>query len=786
MPATTTDTLIFELKVKDSASKVFDAWEKRLKDLSKVAEETFKTFSEGGNFGDAMAKTTEEGVQKTKSALEKLKGIGANIFDGFVAAAKKAFDLVTELASKAFGLLKDAFVDTIKDAQSFEDAMIVARRTMSLTAEETDELKSELLDLSTELGGIKADTLGEVAGIAGTLGIRGVQNVSDFSEAIAKIEIATDLSAAAAAEKIPKILTIFKTSVDDMGRATKDFGNGLNILGNNMNATQSQILTVTQSIAPAAAAFGMTKDQMLAVAAATATVSTRFGTAGNAFTQVMTTMTTNYSKFAEILGLNSEELKKTIETNPVEALRMVVDEIRKISETQGIVDAQTALDELGFSGVKAGQFINALTATFDQVDKALELLGDEKERNNSLDQETEIAMGTLTKQWETFNNVIDNAQKVLGGPIINTLSAVLKEYINPLVKEMYEWVKSTEFLEEILPRALKNAEILFKNVLTQAAEFVRGIDWDNFFSRIGEGFTNLVDYINRIDWTQVIEGAKTAFNFIVETLPAVLEKIGSMTALLADAKDLLNLFKGAWELLNTVIEYTRQVTEPVFQLIVSGIQALTDETYTWGDAFKDVLDSVKVALKAINEGLTSFIDGLISGAVKAMEKIGELAMKIKDMIPFIKEADEEATGNSLFPDMVTWAGKATQSVSGVNDSIAMASRSLSSASNALNNASNAAANLSANATRAINAMNRPIPQPSYAPPSPRPSQPGRQPSSQPAQRRSTLDPSPSQGRSTTTNVIFQGTNVVDQSSQARFVRNVDQVQRQQQARIVRI
>lgn len=634
--ATKTNTLIYEVKWDDGqAVKGSDAWTKRLKTLEKQAVSGLKGMSGG---------------------LDKFLIDPYTIaFNTIVSVAKTAFSAIAAIGKKSFELLSDAIQDTIKDTMSFEDSLVLARRTMDLSKTETKELGREMLKLSTEIGGIEVDRLNEIAGIAGTLGIRGTENIRDFVEAISKIDIATDIAAATAAERIPKILTIYQVATDKMGAATKDFGNRLNILGNTMNATQSQILTIAQTMAPAAQAFGFSVNELLAISAATATVSTKMGTAGNAFVQVVTKMSTNYSKFAEVLGIDSELLKRTIETKPLEAIRMMVDSLNEIGETQGPMAAQQALSDLGFAGVRTNTFMQAMRATFDQVDFALNQLNDDLAVNESLDKETAVAMDLLSKQMETFGNVVDNSQKLIGGPLVESMTKFLAEGLNPIVKGVFAWLEQSELVNTLLPRMTENARVLFDTLLTNALVFFDSVDFDAFFRNMHERFLEVTEALQSADWGAIFEQikttAKSAFDFITETLPT-----------------LIGLFKNFADLLVSLaplIEPTFDTISLILKRIVQEFTPVIEHT----QEFIDLVGSIAGAFKDPQAAIDSFFDGVVSSGLKAVETISNLVSKIKGMVSPIKEADKEATGNSLFPDIVTWGNKAAQTVGNLNSQI---------------------------------------------------------------------------------------------------------------------
>lgn len=672
--AKTTDTLIFELKVKDDASKVFDAWEKKLADLQKhytathnnlintTRESVKKIDVEVYKFGDAFKKGMGNwGKDFQKMTRDWEENLGKMFsLTGVLGSAKKAFQGIVDIASWAFGKLLDVgrkalsglaelFADTVTKAADFQEGMLGVQKTMNLSVRETKEYSIELLKLSTRLGAVDADTLASVSQTAGQLGLRGKDNILTFVEAITMIDKATNLTANVAAEKIPKILGIYQVASDEMGAATMRFGNMIAILGDNFNATESQILTVSNSIAGTAATLGMTQEQMLAVSTAIATVETRFGTAGGSFAQVMSRMTANYQTFAEALSIDSAKLKEALETNAVDALKMVVERIKEIGDSEGIIAQQQALNDLGLSGYKAGEFIKKMTMTIGKVDEALLILSDTEAVNNKLTAEMAVQMSGLNAQWGAFTMTIDNIQKLLGGPVVEAFARILKEGINPIVQGIFAWIEQSAFFNEELPRMMENLRLVFMKVLKAAEEFFKGLDWDTFFTGIHDGFLEITTYLDGIDW-----GAK--FAEWGEALAGFWKHLTSEENK-QSIDTLVQGFKDFGESLPSIADSLATVAD--------GIETVLGFAADLGEIDLGVIaDTAKETVKDFG-GLAKYLNpnGVILAATDMLKN------KMNDLTDATHEFAVESYLQSAFPDTTAAIIEANTAMDGLNTSV---------------------------------------------------------------------------------------------------------------------
>ena len=145
----------------------------------------------------------------------------------------------------------------VKDI-AFEDAFSNVSKTVEGVSDDfgvlTDmgkELRGELIALSLELP-ITADELAVVTAAAGQLGVRGTENLLRFTEIAEGMGVATDLSSEQAAIALARISNILGISEKDFIAWSEGTANATVALGNNVAATESQIINMALRIAPAA------------------------------------------------------------------------------------------------------------------------------------------------------------------------------------------------------------------------------------------------------------------------------------------------------------------------------------------------------------------------------------------------------------------------------------------------------------------------------------------------------------------------------------------------------
>ena len=141
-----------------------------------------------------------------------------------------------------------------KSAIEFESAFTGVQKTVDATGEEYAALSKGITEMSERMPQ-SASAIAGVMEAAGQLGVRGVQNLLDFTETMIMLGDATNLTSEEAAMSIAKVMNIFGTANEDVGR----FGATIVDLGNNYATTEADIVSMTNRLAAGARIAGLTE-----------------------------------------------------------------------------------------------------------------------------------------------------------------------------------------------------------------------------------------------------------------------------------------------------------------------------------------------------------------------------------------------------------------------------------------------------------------------------------------------------------------------------------------------
>lgn len=660
--------IVFKLRVDTTESKKIGAFEQRIKDLEKAfanlssttksqfstinasMSKMFPTFQKIGDAGKkawAMATDVQEfikGVKAGSTALLSMevnfkkiavvaKAVGAALkavfsaMGGFILAPfQMAWDFITGFFSllkegfkSSLSYLKDFAIDATKNFLKFEDALLVVARTATLSIKEMKELGSTLLDMALSVGrftkggaleemglqaGISANKLAEIAGIAGQLGKSGDEMVG-FVNVVAKMSVATDLSASSAATLLATLGNLFDLDASGIER----IASVINELGNTTLATQSQIGEMMRRMGGTAAFLGLSADQVAAFAATMREAGVTVRVGGTAMSQFMTKIMTDGAQMAESLGLDWASLKQTLESNnPVPALQLVLQKINEIGQSGGKITVAEKLREMGITGIGLQDTLLKLSQNTGILTKNLNAAKQEWSENDSLAKEYAKTLQTAGHQFDTLGAFIDAIKKVIGQDLAEALGNFTENYLTPMVKTFLEWVKSPEvqdFLKKTLPEALTFVGEKIGEVAEFFAGFMEDVGnmgvWEAFKKAVGTVWGGLKDIISET-WETISNETDGKIADIVAMLKAAWEEMKATAA-------------AVWnEVSNTVINALSDIGATIGQVFGS------DAENSW-NTFVDFLREIPIIVEAIASEITRLmpsINEIVDGMVQVV------------------------------------------------------------------------------------------------------------------------------------------------------------------------
>lgn len=316
-----------------------------------------------------------------------------------------------------------------KSIIDFDSGLIDISKTTGISGKELQGLSDDMINLSRRLQVIDTSKLLEYGTVAGQLGIHGSKDIQNFSESLAKLETATDVSGRAGAEQVARFLQLADGGVKNI----KAFGDELVHLGNNFAATESQILSNALSIAQNTGAYNIARNEMLAYAAATSAVGIQSEVVGSAINRVLQQLSIaasggkNATEVFNTLKVSQSELSDLLRNNASGAFKLLVERLNEGYKSGK--DLNSILRDMGIRNIRDIRVVQTLaTRGYDVLNDSMRKVGESASAlNDEFDKQSEkisAQIGRIKTSWENLILSVDNGKGIWGRAMVGMADSI--------------------------------------------------------------------------------------------------------------------------------------------------------------------------------------------------------------------------------------------------------------------------------------------------------------------------------------------------------------------------
>lgn len=317
----------------------------------------------------------------------------------------------------------------INEARKFQTAMVEVEK---VTNPETAHAMSDAIKQMAETIPLAQTELAQIAADAGRFGVEGPKNIRNFTESVAKMATATNLSANKAGEALAKLSTLTKTPISQV----ENLGSAINKLSNNFATSSSEIVDSMLRSAGAMSQFGMSQTDIAGFSAALNAVSEsseRAGTRLRRLTQEIMNPK-NTQDLAASLGYSVEAFKKIKKNTPTDLLLQMASAMKGGGRAAKLLNKNLS--------TTSRQALAGLGQNLKGLQESLEMSRKEFKKNASLQREFKAASKTLDSQIQLLSNNLRNVAINMGTMLLPAITKVVKG-ISSLVKRFSNLNKAT-------------------------------------------------------------------------------------------------------------------------------------------------------------------------------------------------------------------------------------------------------------------------------------------------------------------------------------------------------
>lgn len=398
--------------------------------------------------GDSIRQSTGVGRTELARLQRQYDGLGRSInqlnrnrrLHGVIDARLANFRAGREqMKTEVMGAVAAAGIPLvpIKVAMDFESSMADVRKVVDFdTPQQFKEMQQDILQLTHRIP-MAGKELAAIAASGGQLGVAR-QDLAAFTETVAKMSVAFDMSADEAGDSMAKLANVYQIPIAQIDR----LGDAINYLSNSSPAKASDIVNTLGRIGGVAKQFGLTEQQAASLSNAFISLGKRPEVAGTAINGMLVRLMTadkqgsRFQNTLKSMGMSAAQLKREIAENGEQALVNFIKRINALPKEQQM----SALVDL--FGREYADDIAVLAGSVDTYERSIRQLqetGKNGQANylGSMDKEFQSRMSTTAAQWQTFKNQLMHLGITIGSvvlPKINELLAEVKPLIDNLIR----------------------------------------------------------------------------------------------------------------------------------------------------------------------------------------------------------------------------------------------------------------------------------------------------------------------------------------------------------------
>ncbi|MBX6354542.1 MAG: phage tail tape measure protein [Micromonosporaceae bacterium] len=292
--------------------------------------------------------------------------------------------------------------------RDFESAFAGVRKTVDATEPEFARLREGIIQMAREIPAAREE-IARVMEVAGQLGIA-TDHLLEFTRVAINMGVATTMSSDDAAMAMARFMNIMQTPQEQV----EQLANVVVHLGNNVAATESEIMNMALRIAGAGQVIGLTEAQVMGLAAGLSAVGIRAEMGGSAISRTMIEManavatgSAELALFADVAGMTVDEFARLFREDAAAAIIAFIEGLGTVrAEGDNVFQL---LDELGLAEIRVRDLLLRSAGAGQLLRETQELANEAVREGNALAVEAARRYDTVESRLRTLRTTASEA-----------------------------------------------------------------------------------------------------------------------------------------------------------------------------------------------------------------------------------------------------------------------------------------------------------------------------------------------------------------------------------------
>jgi hypothetical protein len=306
----------------------------------------------------------------------------------------------------------------------FERGLANISKTTDITGQALQDLGGQIIDMSKRIP-VARDQLVNIAAAAGQLGVEGSANILKFTETIAKLQFASNLSGEEGATILARVLNVSGEDISTVDR----LASSIVYLGRSSAATESEIAHMVIELSKGTAQFKIASANLVGLG----TTLREFGQQPElarssilrTFLELKSAIDSGGGKLKELsllTGMTGEQFKKTFQQDAFGAFLVFIGGLKSVIEQGG--NAEKVLAGLGLNGTEINAVLPLLAVNYDKLRQRVSEANKAYQDNTDLNNVAQKAFDTTAGKIQLLKNAFNEFLRKIGeeaAPAFNQL-----------------------------------------------------------------------------------------------------------------------------------------------------------------------------------------------------------------------------------------------------------------------------------------------------------------------------------------------------------------------------
>lgn len=365
---------------------------------------------------DGIRKNARDMTQQLEGSFNKLKN--------------QLFSVGGAIAGIGIG---DFVRRSIQSFVEFERGLANISKTTDITGQALRDLGNELIGMSQRIP-VARDQLMSIAAAAGQLGVEGSANILKFTETIAKLQFASNLSGEEAATILARVTNVSGEDIANVDR----LASSIVFLGRSSAATESEIANMVIELSKGTAQFKIASANLVGLG----TTLREFGQQPElarssilrTFLELKSATDTGGNSLkilGALAGMTGEQFKKAFQQDAFGAFLVFIGGLKSVIEQGG--NAEKVLASLGLNGTEINAVLPLLAVNYDKLRQRVSEANQAYQENKDLNEVAQKAFDTTAGKIELLKNGFSEFFRRIGeqaAPAFNELLDKLIAFAN--------------------------------------------------------------------------------------------------------------------------------------------------------------------------------------------------------------------------------------------------------------------------------------------------------------------------------------------------------------------